>query len=89
MSNTLSIEILVSWLLMLIFIVFGILNWIQIDPRPGIFYLVLSLFYFPPFWPIAQRLVGFRIPFWIRILIAIFVLWGSLAVGDLAELYGL
>ena len=86
MNITLGPREITCYLIILIFFAFGILNLIYIHAVPGIFYLVLALLYFPQTDQITSSLVGFTIPFWIKLIIALFVLWGSLAVGELWEL---
>ena len=84
-----SFYVLLNWALTFIFMAFGILNWLYIDPKAGLFYLVLSLAYCPPLMLLARRSLDFGIPFWLRIVVAFAVLWASLVVGYLAELDGL
>lgn len=56
---------------------------------PGAFYVLLSLLYFPIMQMYVKRNYNFKVPFFITLTLAIVVLWGSLAVGDLAEILGL
>jgi len=46
-------------------------------------------FYLPFLDKLTVRYLKVNVPFWIKMSIAILVLWATLAVGDLAELYGL
>lgn len=55
----------------------------------GLFYLILAIFYLPFLDTITVRYLKVNVPFWIKMSIAILILWATLAVGDLAELYGL
>lgn len=80
---------LVSWLFGILFLVIGLLNLTLVHPVPGIFYLILSLVYFPAVNILLKNKLGFAIPFIARVLVGLVVLWGTLAVGDLAEILGL
>lgn len=85
----LSIQHSVNWGWFGVFMLLGILNMIQVHAIPGIFYLLLASLYCPPLAIYVRNKVGFAIPFGLKMLFALLVLWASLAVGDLAELYGL
>jgi len=65
------------------------LNLILVHPVPGIFYLLLSLIYFPFVCSFAKKKIGFALPFWMKVVLGLIILWGTLAVGDLAEILGL
>lgn len=84
-----EIKDLLNWFLMILFIIIGIMNLVLIHPVPGFFYVVVSLFYCPPIVAIAKHRLGFSIPYLIKLIAAFVILWGTLAVGDLAEMYGL
>ncbi len=89
MENPLSVSALFSWVLMLLFITIGVLNLLKIDLVTGIFYLLFSLIYCPLLDNLLRKKVGFSMPYLLKIILAFLVLWGTLAVGDLAEMYGL
>jgi hypothetical protein len=76
------------YFLMLIFIMLGIMNIIEVSIYPGVAYLIISLIYCPPLGNILQRYLAIKVPYWLKTIIAFIVLWGTLAVGDLAELHG-
>jgi len=78
-----------NWIFGIVFFLIGVLNVILVHPVPGIFYLVLSLVYFPPITAIIKKKLGFSIPFSIKVILGLIILWGTLAVGDLAEILGL
>ena len=78
-----------SWIFGVVFLVIGVLNAILVHPVPGIFYLLLSLVYFPPVSILIKKKLGFEIPFWAKVVLGLVILWGTLAVGDLAEILGL
>ncbi|WP_224484753.1 hypothetical protein [Robertkochia aurantiaca] len=89
MKTGTGISKLTDHILFVLFVCLGILNWILIDPRPGIFYLVFSLLYMPPLTNMICNKLGVPFPFWLRFIFALLLLWATLAVGDLAELAGL
>lgn len=64
------------------------MNIIEVSIYPGIAYLIISLIYCPPLRNILQRYLPIQVPYWLKTIIAFIVLWGTLAVGDLAELHG-
>lgn len=80
---------LVSWTFAILFIVIGLLNLFLVHPIPGVFYLILSVVYFPQINVLSRKWFGFSIPLTAKIILGLVILWGTLAVGDLAEMYGL
>jgi len=78
---------LISWIFAVIFFSLGILNLIFVHPIPGIFYLFLAVFYLPFTNSILFKQLGFAIPLWIKTLAGLILLWGTLAVGDLMEIF--
>ncbi len=80
---------IVSWTFGIVFIVIGLLNLFLIHPVPGAFYLLLSLVYIPQTNILVRKWFGFAIPLLVKIILGLVILWGTLAVGDLAEMYGL
>lgn len=80
---------MVNWIFGAIFFVTGILNLWLVHPVPGIFYLLLSLGYLPQTDAFVKRTLGFSIPPAVKIVVGLVILWGTLAVGDLAEILGL
>lgn len=79
----------VDWTFGLLFVVIGLLNLILVHPVPGIFYLLLSLLYYPRTHQFTRSKFGVTIPLVVRIVIGLLVLWGTLAVTDLADMAGL
>ena len=75
----------VFWGIALLFLLLGILNAIYIHPIPANFYLLLSLFYIPPLVRKATEKMGIGIPRILKLLFAVFILWATLAVGELME----
>jgi hypothetical protein len=80
---------LISWIFCIVFIVIGVLNLLLVHPVPGIFYLILSIIYFPFVNVALKKRFGFYIPLVVKVILGIVILWATLAVGDLAEMFGL
>ncbi len=77
----------IGWMFGILFLVIGVLNMILIHAVPGLFYIVLSLLYLPPAHGFLKERVGFSIPRSGTVVLALLVLWATLAVGDLMELF--
>lgn len=77
---------IIGWLLGAVFVVIGIINtfWGN-DPGYGIFVLLSSLLFLPPSSTWIGKKLGFNIPLWLKIALAVFLLWSALGV---AELFG-
>lgn len=75
-----------GWLFGFVTIAIGTVNlfWGN-DPGFGAFLLLLSLVFFPPFNLVFKRLTGYTIPWFAKILLAAFILWAALGVGELPE----
>lgn len=75
-----------SWIFGTLFLLIGVINafWGN-DPGFGIFIVVLSLLYFPPIDAFFTRTTRFRIPWYIKIAVGIFILWAALGVGELFD----
>jgi hypothetical protein len=80
---------IIGWFFGVLFLITGVLNLILVHPVPGVFYLLFSAFYIPPIKHYLSLKTGLEIPNTLLIVVAIFVLWATLAVGDLAEILGL
>jgi hypothetical protein len=78
-----------GWIFGTIFLVVGILNAFLVHIVPGVVYIIISLFYFPPLANFINKKFPFSIPFVIKLVFALVLLWATLAVGDLAEILGL
>ena len=77
----------VFWIFSFVFLTLGILNWIYIDLRPALFYIIIATLYLPS---IRSRLAKWIRPNYLNIIlltIAILIIWGTLGVGDLFELF--
>ena len=77
----------VFWILWCIFLGLSILNFIYVHAVPGIFYLVLSFVFLPPLGSFLKKKLGFSIHPLVWLIIALVVLWATLAVGDLMEMF--
>lgn len=88
-SSINELLIIISFILGIIFVIVGVLNLFLVHPVPGIFYLIFSLIYFPQVNKVIKKKTGFEIPNKIKFPLGFIVLWGTLAVGDLADIYGL
>lgn len=77
-----------NWIVGLLFIAVGIVNtfWGN-DPGFGIFLLLLSLVYFIPIDTIVIAMTGITLPRFglIKVLIALFIIWASVGVGELFD----
>jgi hypothetical protein len=78
----------ISWLFGALFFAIGVVNtfWGN-DPGFGVFVLLISFVYFLPVNTIFKRMTGLTIPRLglIKILLAIFIIWASLGVGELFD----
>ncbi|MGY5851368.1 hypothetical protein [Salegentibacter sp. F14] len=88
MAVKFTISGMISWIFTVVFVILGILNLILIHPVPGIFYILFSCIFPPGLNSLLKEKTGLIIPFWIKLLLGLIILWGTLAVGDLAEMYG-
>lgn len=86
-SHKTRIHRTVSLIFATIFIAIGILNMIYVHWVPGVFYLVLALLYLPVTNALIYRNTSHSIPIWIKILAGLVILWATLGVGDLMEVF--
>lgn len=89
MNNKLKNQNVISWIIGILFFAIGVLNFILVHSIPGIFYILLSIIYFPQTSAIIKKKFNISIPFKIKLIIFLGVMWPTLAVGDLAEILGL
>jgi len=54
---------------------------------PGIIYILLSFIYLPPFSDYLKVNFRFSFPIVLKLVLAILVLWFTIAVGDLTEMF--
>ena len=69
------------------FFVIGVLNIFLVHIIPGVFYILLSFFFFPPANKFLKKKFGFTISPVVKIILGLVILWGTLAVGDLMEIF--
>lgn len=79
----------ISWIFAAVFFVIGVLNLFLVHPVPGIIYILISLVYLPMTNNFLKKKIGFQIPFFVKVIFGLVLLWATLAVGDLAEILGL
>lgn len=75
------------WVIGLLFLGIGILNLIYVHWVPFLFYTLVSLIYIPPISGRIEGYAGLRIHFIFKILLAFLLLWATLGVGDLMEVF--
>ncbi len=83
--KTLTFSIL-GWLVGALFLAIGLVNtfWGN-DPFFGIFIMLASLVYFPPSISLFSNITRLSIPLFVKILLALFILWAALGVGELFD----
>ena len=82
MKNKSKVRNVVSWIFGLILFIVGILNLILVHPVPGLIYLLLSFIYIPSTNEFLKSKFSFTIPFAVKIILFLLVMWYSLAVGE-------
>jgi hypothetical protein len=77
---------ILSYLFGIIAFVIGLINvfWGN-DQGFGIFLCLLSFVYFPPVTNLFREWTGFAIPGLLKILLAVFIIWAAMGVGELPE----
>jgi hypothetical protein len=81
-----GITLLLNWLFAVLFSAIGLVNcFVGNDPEFGVFIMLLSLLFYPPFRLVFQQKIGWTIPSFVLILLGLFVFWSSLGVGELLE----
>jgi hypothetical protein len=79
-----GITLVLNWLFAVLFSAIGLVNcFVGNDPEFGIFILLLSLLFYPPFRLVFQQKIGWTISSFVLIVLGLFVLWSSLGVGEL------
>ena len=79
---------MISWIFSVVFFITGILNVFLVHIIPGVFYILLTFVYFPPATAFIEKKSGFSIPFIVKLILGLVILWGTLAVGELMEVLG-
>lgn len=84
MNSTIHPGAIISWIFGLLALSIGIVNsfWGN-DPFFGVFIILASFAFFPPVTALVKKWIGISLPWWGKILLALFILWASLGVGEL------
>ena len=77
----------ISWIIGVLFLIIGVLNMVLIHIVPGLIYVLISLVYIPPVEVNIKKNLGFSIPTTVKIILAVLIMWFTLGVGDLMELF--
>ncbi len=77
---------ILSWILAIFTFAIGIVNlfWGN-DPGFGAFLLLLSIIFIPPINSLFKKITGFSIPWFVKVIVAIFIIWAALGVGELFD----
>jgi hypothetical protein len=75
-----------TWVLGLIVFVIGVANLFLVHPVPGLVAIGLSVLYLPTVNSFLLKKFGFQIPAWVKIVLAVFVIWFTLGVSDLGDM---
>ena len=84
MTSTINLQTVTSWVFGFLAMAIGVVNsfWGN-DALYGVFIILLSFVFFPPVTDQLKKWTGLQIPGWVKILIALFILWSALGVGEL------
>src|SRR5688572_1069162 len=85
-NNSSTLGNIVGWFFGIVVLAIGVVNlfWGN-DPEFGVFLLLLSFVFFPPVNDIVRKRFGFTIPLVIKIILAAFIIWAALGVGELFD----
>ena len=89
MNSSFTIGNIIGWLFTMLIFTLGILNLVLVHPVPGIAYMLLSLIFFPPVKAFVSKKTGFVIPVAFQIVLGFIIIWFTLGISDLGEMYGL
>lgn len=86
MDNGSIIWKIVGWAFGLIAAAIGVVNlfWGN-DPFFGAFIILLSFLFFPPVNPLIKKMSGFSVPWFVKVLLGVFIIWAALGVGELFD----
>jgi len=74
----------ISWIFGVAALAAGLVNcFFGNDPYFGIFIIGLSLVFFPPVANLVHKFLGFTLPGPLKFLLALFIIWVLLGVGEL------
>ena len=81
-----GIALLLNWLFAVLFSAIGLVNcFVGNDPEFGVFILLSSLFFYPPFQQLLQKKTTWTIPSFVLLVLGLFIVWSSLGVGELLD----
>jgi len=85
-NNSSALGNILGWFFGIVVLAIGVVNlfWGN-DPEFGVFLLLLSFVFFPPVNDIVRKRFGFTIPLVIKIILAAFIIWAALGVGELFD----
>lgn len=77
---------LAGWLFGILFLAIGVVNtfWGN-DPFFGIFIVVLSFLFLPPADNRLKEWTGVPIPWFVKVLVGVFIIWAAVGVGELGD----
>ena len=86
MNNKSTIGNIISWQFGILAFAIGVVNvfWGN-DPFFGVLIVLLSFAFFPPTNIFLEKWTGLAIPVLVKIVLALFILWASLGVGELFD----
>ena len=76
--------LIMGWVFGIIFLSIGLINtfWGN-DAGYGVLIILASFVFFPPVNDLIKEKIGFSIPFLLKIVIGLFIIWTSIGVGEL------
>jgi hypothetical protein len=79
-----TVGTIISWVFGFVFLLIGLINtfWGN-DLGYGIFIILLSLIFFSPVSALVKRITGFNIPWFVKVLLGMFIIWTAMGVGEL------
>lgn len=81
-----GIALFLNWLFAVLFSAIGLVNcFVGNDPEFGVFILLSSLFFYPPFQQLLQKKTTWTIPSLVLLVLGVFIFWSSLGVGELLD----
>lgn len=86
MTKKINIWSAISYFLGAVVFIIGVLNLIFVHPVPGVVFLLLSAFHFPPINALIKAKLGFSIPPVVTIISDMIIIWFTLGVSDLGDM---
>jgi hypothetical protein len=77
----------VSWILGIPVFIIGLLFLFLVHPVPGIIAILVSLIYLPQVNVMLLKKFGFQVPLALKIFLVIAILWFTLGVSDLGDMF--